>query len=283
VLDFWGLLWVGGFLFKVSMFRNYKEKVGMFKDSKEVLEYVKGFMDEDSGYINGDLNVPLESQGNILEKTGQVLVGLGRLRGRVKDRKVVELVDEMIEKIIDGLWKNFVVGLVPRTLSNGESAPKERKSGLWEKFGGVWRRTDVSHSQFSFLYVGLLVVEGSSKRARKLREELRYRLVEDGYKIMKLNGREVVDNGRFYNVGTVGLKKLIIMGGKEAGLLLKVNYWIMKVLVRLPWHSNEKFNMLFFLWAVSGKERYMDSLNKMPFMVGPKELDSKAVLAYSHI
>ena len=247
-----------------------------FKNNQEVLDYIESFYDEKSGYLNADKSIPLESQGNILEKTGQILVALSHIKES----------DYLINKICFGLIKNCFEGIVPRTVSYLEKEPKERKKGLWEQVERTnledgprkrWYRTDVSHSQMAFLFSGLLAAE-KILSGKWLKEIIRFRFNVFGY-IKKINTDKPVNNGKFYDWGTVGLKKRLLVGKNHTNLAMKINYQLMKFISKFSWNDNEKFNMLYFLWRISDNTKYFHKMQKISFDVGGlEELDEKAVL-----
>jgi len=256
-----------------------------FKNNDDLIGYVESFYDEKSGYLLADRSIPLQSQGNILEKTGQVLVALSEIKEA----------DKLINKIVLGLRKNSIEGFVPRTVSYSKKEPKERKKGLWEQIERVslgegtwkkWYRTDVSHSQLAFLFSGLQAVERKQPKdgcASWLRQMIQLRFSIYGY-IKKINTTKSTDNGKFYDWGTVGLKKLLIVGKDKANLAMKINFQIMKVISKFPWNSNEKFNMLYFLWIIGRNKNILTKYkiqNTKLTKAGSKELDEKSILVYS--
>lgn len=109
-------------------------------------------------FENGFFNVnecPVKSTGNCLEMTGKLLLAM-TIEEKTKNKDLIKL-------IYYGLKQNNIIGygeaLYPRTVYYGTDNPnyQESKNDLWENIHhGFWARTDVSHSQLTYLLQGTM-------------------------------------------------------------------------------------------------------------------------------
>lgn len=166
-----------------------------------VMDNLDDFWDEEAQLLKTHIYIPIQSQSDILEKTGIVLAGLSMIKEKH------HYANQWIKKIISGLKYNIIEdGFIPRTVAHQRHEPEERKSGLWEYATNKWARTDVSCSQMFYLCMGLYYTKEFD-----LLESILLRLSKNNWKILKLDGSDV-PYGKFRpSYGNNGLRFIALL------------------------------------------------------------------------
>ena len=83
---------------------------------------VEEFWNEDERLLHPNPAIPIASNHNILEITGKLFWYYS----------ITEHNDEMVEKIIKGLWFYWTAyKFIPRSVYHGDNPPPERKKDAW--------------------------------------------------------------------------------------------------------------------------------------------------------
>jgi hypothetical protein len=221
---------------------------------KEILNATKNFIDTETGLLHIDKKnpkidkkIPIYYLGNILEWTGQFLIGLSKYSSKKGKKVSEEKIQILFDLILEGLLKNEAIeGLIPRTVSNGYPFPEhmktikgfnlkalEKERKRWEKIkkngGWCFYRTDVSHSQFTFLLMGLVFTK--KQKYNLLTKRILQRLQDNNFHIKNIFGK-IIKNGVFFPFGNQGLRKLFVINlGENLNINFKVSF-VQKIILK---------------------------------------------------
>jgi len=211
-----------------------------------VEDFVKNVQIE-HGYIKINKGEFLYSQGNLLQWTGCLLLGLSMDMGMsytkfIIDSNAFALALQITQEFkTNNLLKKSVM---PRTWSKTDVSKYERKTDIWREYAGeYWRSEDVSDSQEYYMLAGLLEANTCANRLnRAFRNtfpvEVLRTLVKNKWRVKGLDLKTNTDNGNFHNFESTGLRKLHldILYSNEFGksgigffsnIILKFNKYIM--------------------------------------------------------
>lgn len=245
-----------------------------------------------SGYCRTYKHLPVHSQADILEKSGQILFALNKTNHE----------NFIIEKIVKGYINNSrqkrMRTIVPRTVFHGETPPPEKNKNIWEADPhqgepiDTWYRTDVSHSQFFYMMMGLASLKG--KPINNMMKWLLACLQNSEWNLVNLEGKTIPYGRMKPPVGNAGLRLLYhlemyehLTGHKPlyvgifSKLLLKLNF---KFMTRRLWRykPSDTYNTAFALRALRelNEDKYGPIIDKMKV---PNELPLIKLILGQHV